>query len=190
MEGDDRYNRQVYAVGEDAQAVLGATRLLLVGCGALGEEAAKNAVLMGVGRMLLRAGPHDSAARAAELAARLRELNPLVRVEESGPAEEAVRAGACNAVLVAGDEAMPMTEQVGGRTSSVLSLTHSRVRRRWMGRVVWPGRCFCRARCGPAAAACLQTLARRTRCATPTASRPCRARCWGRQRAAPGRPKR
>ncbi len=108
---DDRYNRQVYAVGEDAQTVLSETRLLLVGCGPLGEEAGKNAVLMGVGRVLLRAGPGDGGARPAEVAGRLRELNPLVRVEESGPAEEAVRAGSCNVVLVAGDDAMPLAEQ-------------------------------------------------------------------------------
>lgn len=106
---DDRYNRQVYAVGEDAQALLSETRLLLVGCGPLGEEAGKNAVLMGVGRVLLR--EEDGTGRAAGLAARLRELNPLVQVEESGPAEEEVRAGRCNAVLVAGDEALPLAAQ-------------------------------------------------------------------------------
>jgi hypothetical protein len=76
---NDRYNRQVYAVGEDAQRQLSETRLLICGGGPLGLEVAKNAVLMGVGRVLV----YDSHGSGAASVAWLRELNPHVRVEWS-----------------------------------------------------------------------------------------------------------
>ncbi len=91
----ERYNRQLYAVGEDAQSQLSETRLLVVGGGGLAEEAAKNAVLMGVGVVVL----HGAAPAAVE---RLRELNPHVAIKAS-EASETVAVGDCNMVLVAGE---------------------------------------------------------------------------------------